>query len=217
VKNIETLTNKKLYIEHMCLQYCNNQKASFLHIEVDGEHRNEAKDALEGIYNAEATGWPLHLRMRAVPLFKDVMTNSQVKTGVNRLIGCQASFNNDKFGKKKINLCEIKELDFEAAGSGKTLRDMIMEIPQQDDPTKNLFHSVDHLRSTNRATVVLTRMPVLESEARNIISSLAAYLKHRHGDKVIEFFTKDAQVRARESYWDEERRRRPCRQLTQRC
>jgi hypothetical protein len=78
-----------------------------------------------------------------------------------------------------------------------------MEIPQQDNPTKNLFHSVDHLRS-NRATVVLTCLPVVESEARNIVSSLAAYLKQRHGDEVIEFFMKDAQVRARESYWDEE-------------
>jgi hypothetical protein len=58
-----------------------------VHIEVDGEHRNEAKHALEIIYNADATVWPLHLRLRAVPLFKEDVMNSQgVKDGIKRLL-----------------------------------------------------------------------------------------------------------------------------------
>jgi hypothetical protein len=80
---------------------------------------------------------------------------------------------------------------------------MIMEIRQKDKPTLPLFCSVDQLRS-NRTTLVFTCTPVVEPEARNIVSSLAAFLKHRYGDEVIEFFTKDAQVRARQAFWDEE-------------
>jgi hypothetical protein len=47
-------------------------------------------------------------------------------------------------------------------------------------------------------------MPAVEPEARNIVSSLAAFLKHRYGEEAIEFFTKDAQIRARQAFWDEE-------------
>jgi hypothetical protein len=154
-----------------------------LHIEVDREHRNEAKQALEGIYNSTATVFPLHLCLRAVPLLKDVM-NSHVKADIKCIIARQASFNNEDFGKKKINSWEIKTLDFKASASGKTLRDMIMEIPQQDVTNLPLFCSVDQLRS-KQSTVVFTCMPVVESEAgaQHRLSSLAAYLKHRHGDE----------------------------------
>jgi hypothetical protein len=55
--------------------------------------------------------------------------NSLVKRDIHRLIGRQASFNDDDCGKKKINTWEIKELDFAAATSGQSLRDFIMQIP----------------------------------------------------------------------------------------
>ena len=130
--------------------------------------------------------------MRAVPLLKDVM-NSQVKQDIHRLIGRQASFNDDDFGKRKINTWEIKELDFQST-DGHTLRDYIMTIPQTDHPDKKLFHSVDHLRF-NRSTVVFTCMPAVESEARNMVSCLLTFLHHHYGEVVKEFFTKDAQLR----------------------
>jgi hypothetical protein len=47
-----------------------------IHIEVDRNHRNEAKLAIQEIYSSEATDWPLHLCMRAVPLLKDVLNGS---------------------------------------------------------------------------------------------------------------------------------------------
>lgn len=171
-----------------------------VHIEVDRNVRNEAKSALEDMYSATATDWPLHTRMRAVPLLRDVM-NNQVKRDIHRLIGRQASFNDEDLGKRKINTWEIKELDFSSAALGKTLRDLIMDIPRMDDPSRKLFHSADHLRS-NRSTVVLTCIPALEPEARSMVASLLTYLKHLHGDAVLEFFTKDAQLRAVDAYWD---------------
>jgi hypothetical protein len=171
-----------------------------VHIEVDRKVRNEAKSALEDMYSATATDWPLHTRMRAVPLLRDVM-NNQVKRDIHRLIGRQASFNDDDLGKRKINTWEIKELDFSSADLGKTLRDLIMDIPRMDDPSRKLFHSVDHLRS-NRSTVVFTCIPALEPEARSMVASLLTYLKHLHGDVMLEFFTKDAQLRAVDAYWD---------------
>jgi hypothetical protein len=171
-----------------------------VHVEVDRTHRNEAKNALQEIYSANATEWPLHLRLRAVPLLKDVL-NGHVKKDIHRLIGRQASFNDEEFGKRKINTWEIKELDFASSTSGKSLRDFIMAIPRKNDPTRKLFHSADHLRS-NRSTVVLTCMPAMEPEARDMIASLLPYLKEQHGDQVLEFFTKDAQLRAIDSFWD---------------
>ena len=140
--------------------------------------------------------------MHAVPLLKDAM-NGQVKKDIHRLIGRQASFNDEDLGKRKISTWEIKELDFESNETGHTLWDFIMNIPRQDDLTKKLFHSVDYLHS-NHSTVVFTCMPTLESEARNMVASLITYLKHHHGDEVVEFFTKDAQLRATDSYWDDD-------------
>ena len=81
--------------------------------------------------------------MHAVPLLKDVL-NAQVKKDIHRLIGQQASFNDEDLGKCKINTWEIKELEFESS-QGYTLRDYIMTIPQSDHPDKTLFHLVDHL------------------------------------------------------------------------
>jgi hypothetical protein len=173
-----------------------------LHIEVDRTFRNEAKRILEEIYSSKATQWPLHLRLRAVPLLKDVM-NRDIKMGIRRLMGRQQSFNDEEFGKRKITSWEIKELDFVGATSNLTLRDMIMAIVPQDDPSRRLFHSVDNLRS-NRSTVVFTCMPALESEARNVVAGLVTYLVHVHGQETAEFFTKDAQIRAADSFWDTE-------------
>jgi hypothetical protein len=66
-----------------------------------------------------------------------------------------------------------------------------------------LFHSVDHMRF-NRSQVVFTCMPALESEARHMVSCLLTFLKHHNpNDNVTEFFTKEAQLRAATSYWDE--------------
>jgi hypothetical protein len=41
-------------------------------------------------------------------------------------------------------------------------------------------------------------MPSLESEARNMVAGLITFLKHLHGNEVLEFFTKDAL----DSFWD---------------
>jgi hypothetical protein len=172
-----------------------------IHIEVDHDHCNEAKLALQEIYSSKATERPLHLCMHAIPLLKDVL-NDLIKKDIHWLIRRQASFNDEEFGKRKINTWEIKELDFESATSGKTLRDFILAILRQDNPSRKLFHSVDNL-CTNRSTVVFTGMPAVESEACNMVSSLLTYLKQQHGDQVLELFTKNAHISAIDSYWDE--------------
>jgi hypothetical protein len=78
-----------------------------------------------------------------------------------------------------------------------------MLIPQNDHPDKKLFHSVDHLQF-NHSTIVFMCMPAVESEARNMVSSLLTFLHHHYGDMIKEFFTKDAQLRAADLYWDED-------------
>jgi hypothetical protein len=47
-------------------------------------------------------------------------------------------------------------------------------------------------------------MPSVEAEACNMVSCLLTYLNHLHGDVINKFFTKDAQLQADGSYWDEE-------------
>jgi hypothetical protein len=171
-----------------------------LHIDVAREHRVPAKMALEHIYSSKQKGWPLHIRMHAVLLLKDAM-NSQDKKDIHRLIGRQASFNDEDLGKRKINCWEIKELDFESK-EGYSLRDYIMAILHPENDERSLFHSVDHLRF-NWSTVMFTCMPLVEAEARNMVSCLITYLNHLHGDVINEFFTKEAQLRADGSYWDD--------------
>jgi hypothetical protein len=73
----------------------------------------------------------------------------------------------------------------------------------QVENDRPLFHSVDHMRF-NRSTVIFTCMPSVESEARNMVAGLLTFLKHHYKDEVTEFFTKDAQIRAAKSFWDEE-------------
>ena len=135
--------------------------------------------------------------MHAVPLLKNIL-NAQVKKDIHRLIGQQASFNDEDLGKCKINTWEIKELEFESS-KGSILQDYIMTIPQSDYLDKTLFHSMDHLRF-NRYTIVFTCMPSVEAEACNLATSLLTYLNHHYGDIINEFFTKDAQLRTTGSY-----------------
>ena len=47
-------------------------------------------------------------------------------------------------------------------------------------------------------------MPSVEAEARNMVASLLTYLNHHYGAVINEFFTKDAQLCAAGSYWDED-------------
>jgi hypothetical protein len=107
-----------------------------LHIDVACEHQMIAKQALKEIYSSKQVHWPLHIRMRAVPLLKDVM-NGQVKKDIHHLIGRQASFNDEELGKCRINTWEIKELDF-LSPDDYTLRNYIMSLWHPIDPKKTI-------------------------------------------------------------------------------
>jgi hypothetical protein len=172
-----------------------------IHIQVEHSVRNEAKSVLQEMYKSKATEWPLHLRLRAVPMY-DEATNKEAKDNIRPLRSRQQAFNDEVYGKRKISSWEIKELDFPSSNSKMTLRDMIMKIAPREEPHSRLFNSVDNLR-VNRSTVVFTCTPARESEARTVVAGLVTYLTHVYGNEAAEFFTRDAQIRAAESYWDE--------------
>ena len=108
-----------------------------LHININRQHRDMARLALQKIYSVTANTWPLHIHMRAVPLLKDAM-NSSIKQDIHHLIGRQQAFNDEDCGKRKISCWEIKELDFASTTTGRSLWDYIMES-NSPITTKNNF------------------------------------------------------------------------------
>jgi len=85
--------------------------------------------------------------------------------------------------------------------SGRSLRDIIMEIPSQVFPGTPLFHNMDkQWRSENGVT--FTFLPENDSDARTIVAGLIPYLRCTAEPWYLSMFTSEAKLRHASSKWD---------------
>jgi hypothetical protein len=176
-----------------------------LHISVRREDANLAKAKLTKLVFARHRrshfigGSP----MRMIPLCKDVSPRNKPKC--IHYTGRQQNFLKEL---ASAEVFDILQIDIKSVGlQGKTLRDLILEIPLRDSPNRQAFLSVDWV--FNKSTVILYFYEKDESECRSRIATLLPYLvfTNPHLEKGIRgCFSADANDRAKGVKWDDKRK-----------
>jgi hypothetical protein len=181
-----------------------NLESRALHISVRREDCNLAKAKFTKLVFARHRrshfigGSP----MRLIPLYKDVSPRN--KTKCVHYAGRQQNFLKEIF---TAEIFDILQIDIQSVGlQGRTLRELILEIPLRDTPTRQAFLSTD--RSFNKSTVKLCFYKKHDSECRSRISTLLPYLvfTNPHLEKGIRgCFSADANERAKGVKWDHQK------------
>jgi hypothetical protein len=141
--------------------------------------------------------------MRLIPLYKDVSPRNKIKCV--HYAGRQQNFLKEIM---TADIFDILQIDIHSVGlQGRTLRDLILEIPLRDSPTRQAFLSAD--RSFNGSTVKLCFYAKNDSECRSRMSTLLPYLvfTNPHLEKGIRgCFSADANERAKGVKWDDQKK-----------
>jgi hypothetical protein len=167
-----------------------------LHIIAPFEDLEAVKTILQQVYHTKAKSFPLGIRMRFVPwiVFSNQLRVQQVMELRNRKavfinsVTHMASWENMVLDKKS------QDMD--------SLRDMIMKLKSKQYPTIPLFLSVDQTWN-NPAIHVFSFLPRVETEFRQMITTLLPYLKHKVSTHVETYFTNPAIQRTAGTIWDE--------------
>jgi hypothetical protein len=141
--------------------------------------------------------------MRLIPLFKDVSPRNQIKCV--HYSGRQQNFLKEI---RPAEIFDILQIDIKSVGlHGRTLRELILEIPIRDTPTRQAFLSVD--RAFNSSNVKVFFYEKYDSECRSRIATLLPYLVFTNPqlEKGIRgCFSADANERAKGVKWDDKRK-----------
>jgi hypothetical protein len=177
------------------------QQIRALHISVRSKDENLAKAKFTKLIFARHRR--LHFiggsPMRLIPLARHLSARNQSKC--QYYIGCQGNF------LAQIEASEIftiLDIDSKAVGlNGRTLRELILEIPLRENPTTQAFLSAD--RTYNKSTVKLFFYTKNKSECHSRVATLLSYLIFTNPtlDKGIrQCFSADANERAKGVKWD---------------
>ena len=134
--------------------------------------------------------------MRLIPEYSNYL-NPKSKAKIKHLAAKQLAWTNNV---RTAKTWEIMSLDLAAKENGKSIRQMIMEIPTPGKTTK-MFHSIGEAYQGTGINLNFT--PQQESEGRMMVAGLLPYLKWKHGEWVEKFFSDSAVVRAQSAEWDE--------------
>ena len=91
-------------------------------------------------YSSTSTAFPLGIRMRLVPEFREIKGNQVIVNKVANLRAKQAHFLQ---AITSVSSDDILSLDVITSGSTKSLRELIMEIKAWTNSSSTLFHTVN--------------------------------------------------------------------------
>lgn len=179
------------------------QLVKAVHVEIDKRYISMDQDRLEILYSVNGNGpFPLGRKFRLVPQIQDI-TNPRSAAKIDRARLRQAGF---LANVTRVANDDIGVLDFADPGLNGTLRDLIMKIPSESDPTKSLFVSVD--RHFTGQGVMFRFTEQNHDEAKSRINGMLPYLKammpgvlHSNLEKC---FTPEAVLRSDSCQWDPE-------------
>lgn len=202
---LETYTGCEIALRFMRIsdgaKYDSNRDTSLdpkaLHVETAKPNKELVKSALRRIYGSDAKKFPLHLRMRFVAPIQDLVDIGSVAkfhTLRNRQDGwCRQH--------QAKTIYDIVSVDTPEPFSGKSLRDMIMEISASSgNSNAPLFAAVD--ASWNGDSYVVSFHPDKTAEASMVLKGLYPRLKHQYGPNVDMFFSPNAIEQAQHMRWD---------------
>jgi hypothetical protein len=143
----------KLIGEKISIQYKNVRTTTFnkkdpndiseptraLHVEAPIERASEIRAKLRRLYGKGTRSFPDGTKMRIIPTFKAVFS-SEGKSGFGTLVSLQSALQQKIATGNSWEFNSNLALDEICPTDGKTLRELIMEIPSPSDSTIPLFH-----------------------------------------------------------------------------
>ena len=170
-----------------------------VHLECAREDERKVKMVLNKHYSSTSTAFPLGIRMRLVPEFREIKGNQVIVNKVANLRAKQAHFLQ---AITSVSSDDILSLDVITSGSTKSLRELIMEIKAWTNSSSTLFHAVNE--SWDGTRVVFTFIPSHAENAELVIQALIPLMIKRHGETVKDLFQPDAVFHKEEWFWDED-------------
>jgi hypothetical protein len=93
-----------------------------------------------------------------------------------------------------------------------TMQEMILDIKSTKFPHISLIHSIDRTWShmSYWRDFIYIYMPHLADEAEIMMQNLLTFLRHKYGDDILLYFTKEAKEEAQGDKWNSKNNRVLC-------
>ena len=172
-----------------------------IHLECDKKVESKVKMKLATFYSSSSKNFPMGIRMRLIPEFREIKGNQLIVQKVANLRAKQAHFLQ---AITSITSDDIINLDVTTSSSPKTLRQRIMEIKSWSGTESTLFHAVNESWDGNKT--VFTFTPPHAENASLIVQALIPYMINHHGEGIKDFFDPNMLLEKDDWTWDEERK-----------
>ena len=172
-----------------------------VHLETARKDERKAKIGLKKLYGSASKSFPLGIRMRLVAEYKDVKGNIN---SIKKIANLRAKQTHFLAALENDSSDEILNLDIQHSTLKTSLREMIMEIQTWGETPSNLFHAVNQAWRGDK--MIFSFIPSHANEAKMIVDGLIPYLKSKHDDEVLDFFSPDACLAKDDWSWDEEKK-----------
>ena len=170
------------------------------HILTPWDKALKCRIAMNLIYGKKSSsGYPLGKDMRFIPNTVDTrfFTTEKTKMKVKKSVSKQKHFL-DKT--QTATSYTILALDYVEPNIGMTLREIIMGLRSNKEPSKNLFLNVD-VHIFNQTVTFLFHADMVQ-EAMMAIPALPVILEAKFGTKIWTWFSEEAKEHAIGYYWD---------------
>jgi hypothetical protein len=134
-----------------------------LHVEAPIERASEIRAKLRRLYGKGTRSFPDGTKMRIIPTFKAVFS-SEGKSGFGTLVSLQSALQQKIATGNSWEFNSNLALDEICPADGKTLRELIMEIPSSSDSTIPLFHSVDKMWRSERGVCFTSHLSMKQMQ-----------------------------------------------------
>ena len=179
----------------------NKKRLKAVHLECARKDERSARLRLKKLYSTASTEYPLGIRMRLIPEYRDIKGNVSNIKKVANIRAKQAHFlkalENDSTD-------DIMNLDVTHSTLNLTLREMIMSIQSWGDYEANLFHGINQSWKGNKIT--FSFLPMQSNAAKMIIDGIIPFIRSKYGDEALDFFVPEAVDTKSDWSWDDEKK-----------
>jgi hypothetical protein len=178
----------------------NSNRVYALHLESAADKVQEARKKLSKWFGSTSKRFPDGTKMRLVPPFNTVLSLGN-KQKYASLITKQSALNSRLGSATTWEFSTNMLLDKNDLKSGRSFREIMMEIPSQVFPGTPLFHTIDK-QWRSEDWVIFTFLPENDSDARSIDAGLIPFLRYTADIWYMSLFTAEAKLRHSSSKWD---------------
>ena len=167
-----------------------------IHIHCRTNDQEEVKALMRTTYSTSQNEFPNKMKLRYVPVI-DRNSTSHLKDKIRKLRRLQIDFLNSI---DHATSWEIAALEYKSHTLPKNMREMIMEIPNNEN--EPLFIAINEDKNTGG--FVFTFPSEYEQKARDYVTEFPAYLKFKYGEDIKKYLTQPAGDRLEDAIWDAE-------------